>query len=114
MTARSTTRPLVCLTLVLCLCASLLAIAAPAAERERPTELRALAEPYSAALLTRAADPHKHAQQRPSTPSCFTPLPFQGATSDPGRLATAVQLPCSCSLWTAGPRTGHSPPAPIS
>ena len=114
MTAKSTTRPLVCLTLVLCLCASLLAIAVPAAERERPTELRALAEPYSAALLTRAADPHEHARHRPSAPSCFTQLPLQGAIPDPGRLATAVQVRCSCSLWTAGPRTGRSPPAPIS
>ena len=114
MTARSITRPLVCLTLVLCLCASLLAITAPAPERERATELRALAEPYSAALLTRAADPHEHARQRPSTPSCFTLLPLQGATSDPGRLAAAVQLRCPCSLWTAGPRTGRSPPAAIS
>ena len=53
MTATPTTRVLMCLLLVLSLCASMLAIAVPLRTRT-PDRLRALADPYSAALLTRA------------------------------------------------------------
>ena len=94
MTARSTTRPLVCVLLVLCLCAL-----APRDRRPRwrnaiaPTEFRALAAPYSTVLLTRAGDPHDHARQRPSAPSLFTLVPLHGGDSDPGRLAAAVERP---------------------
>ena len=110
MTARFTTRPLMCVLLVLSLCAPILTIAAPAADRHRATEFRALAAPSSAVLLTRTGARHDHARQRPCTPSLFTLVPLHGGGSDRGRLAAAVKSHAPRSLWTAAPRTGRSPP----
>jgi hypothetical protein len=111
MTPRFTTRSLLCALLVLSLCAPVLAIAAPAADRDRAAEFRALAAPSSSVLLTRAGTRDDHARQRPSTASVFTLLPLHGDASDPGRLAAAVERHAPRSLWTAEPRTGRSPPA---
>jgi hypothetical protein len=111
MTPRFTTRSLLCVLLLLSLCAPVLAIASPAADRDRATEFRALAAPSSAVLLTRAGARHDHARQRPSTLSVFTVVPLHSAASDPGRLAAAVERTAPRSLWTAEPRTGRSPPA---
>ena len=110
MTARSKTRPLVCVLLVLSLCACMLAIAAPTADRACATEFRALAAPSSTVLLTRAGTRHDHARQAASAPSLFTLVPLHGGAFDAGRLAGAIERHEPRSRWTAGPRTGRSPP----
>jgi hypothetical protein len=99
-----------CVLLVLSLCAPVLAIAAPAEDRNRATEFRGLAVPSSIVLVTRGGTLHEHARQRPSAPSLFTLIPLHGGESDPGRLAAVVEHHGPRSLWTAGPRTGRSPP----
>lgn len=83
-----------CVLLVLSLCAPVLALAAPS----------------STVLVTRGGTLHDHACQRPSAPSLFTLIPLHGGESDPGRLAAAVEHHAPRSRWTAGPRTGRSPP----
>jgi hypothetical protein len=111
MTPKSKTRSLACVLLALSLCAPILAIAAPPADRHCASEFRALAPPSSTVLLTRAGARHDHAGQRPSAPSLFTLIPLAGDASDPGRLAAAVERLLPRSLWTVAPRTGRSPPA---
>ena len=111
MTATSKTRPLVCVLLVLSLCAPMLAIAAATADRDCATEFRALAAPSSTVLLTRAGVTHDHARQRPCAPSLFTLIPLYGGRSDSGGLAAALERRVPSSLWTGGTRTGRSPPA---
>jgi hypothetical protein len=110
MTARSTTRSLVCLLLVFALCAPVLAIAAPAESRDRATELRGLAVPSSTVLMTRNGARHDHGRLRPSAPPVFTLVSLQGSVSDPGRLAAAVERYTPRPLWSPGPWTGRSPP----
>jgi hypothetical protein len=110
MTARFTTRPVVCVLLVLALCAPVLAIAAPAANRDRATEFRVIAAQSSTILLRPAGAGHDHARQRSSAPSLFTLVALHGGGSDPGRLAAAVDCHAGRTLWTAGPPTGRSPP----
>jgi hypothetical protein len=109
MTTGSTTRRLMCVLLVVCLCLQVLAIAAPARDRNASAEFRAVA-PSSAILLTRGSSGHDHARDRLSAPSLFTVIPQRCGDSDPGRLAAAVERQGPRSLWTAGPRTGRSPP----
>jgi hypothetical protein len=110
MTARYTARVLLCVLLALSLCAPMLAIASPAADRDRAAEFRSLA-PSSTVLLSRAGARHDHARQHPSAPSIFTLVPLHDGASNPGRPAAAVQCRLPRSLWTAGPWTGRSPPA---
>src|ERR1043166_5443352 len=109
MTARSTTRPLVCVLLVLFLCVQVLAIAAPAGERDGSAEFRGIAAPSSTALLRRGSTHNEDAAQRPSAPSLFPLVPRHGGACDPGRLARAVERHLPLSLWTAGPPTRRSP-----
>jgi hypothetical protein len=114
MTARPTTRPFVCVLLVLSFFASMAAIAAPAAECERATEMRAVAAASSTVLMSRAGAPNDHARQRPSGPSCFTLVRLHDSASDPGRLSATVEGCYPASISNAEPRTGRSPPAAIS
>jgi hypothetical protein len=111
MTASFTTRPLVCVLLVLSLCAQVLAFAAASADRDRASEFRALAAPSSTVLLSRDGARQDQARQRSSAPSLFTPVPLHGGASNSARLASTVERRAPLSLWTAGPRTGRSPPA---
>jgi len=110
MTARSTIRPLVGALLVLSLCAPVLKISAPAADRDRTTEFRALAAPSFNVLLTRSGGRYDRARQRPSAPSIFTLVRLHTGESDPRRLTPAVGRQTCRSIQTAGPRTGRSPP----
>ena len=110
MTARSTTRQLMCALLVLSLFVPAVAIAAPAADRDRATEFRAFAAQSSTVLMTRGGTVHDNARQRSSAPSIFTLIPLHGGASDRGRYAAVVEHRAPRSLWTAGPRTGRSPP----
>jgi hypothetical protein len=111
MTGSATTRRLVCVLLAVSLCAPILAVAAPAAaDCDCAADFRALAAPSSTVLLT-GAGARQHARQRPSAPSLFTLIPLHGGGSDPGRFAAGVERRSPRSLWTAGPRTGRSPPA---
>jgi hypothetical protein len=110
MSSTSTTRPIVCVLLVLSFCALVLVPAAPMADRDSATEFRTVAAPCSTVLLTRVGAGHDHARQRPSSPSLFTLVPLHRGASDPGRLVAAVERNAPPFLWTAGPRTGRSPP----
>jgi hypothetical protein len=110
MTARSTTRPLVCVLLAISLCAPILAIAAPARNPDVVTELRAVA-PSSALVLARMGARYDQARHRSSAPSVFVLNPLQGAVSDSGRLGAATEGRLPRSLPPGGPRTGRSPPS---
>jgi hypothetical protein len=109
MTARSTTRSLVSVLLVLSLCAPALAIAARATDSA--TEFSALAVPSSAVLLTRVAAWHDHVRQRPSAPSLCPLAPLHGGDCHPISLAAAMERQAPVPLLTASPRTGRSPPS---
>jgi hypothetical protein len=111
MKASSKTRTLACVLLVLSLCAPMLAIGAPTADRDRTAEFRALAAPSSVVLLSRAGIRHDHARQRQSASSVFTLIPLHGDGFDPGRFAESADARTPRSLRTGGPLTGRSPPA---
>ena len=108
--ARRTIRPLLCVLLVLSLCAPVLGIAAPAADPNPATEFRALAAPSSAVLLARGGTWQDDARQRPSAPSILTLIPLHGGEFDSGFLAVPVECRAPRSVWTGGLRTGRSPP----
>jgi len=110
MMASSKTRLLGCVLLVVCLCAPMLAFAAPAADSDRAMEFRALATPFSTVLLSRTGARHDDVRRRPSTPSLLTLVPLDGSACDPGRLAVASERRLAHSLCDAEPRTGRSPP----
>ena len=111
MTASSKTRVFVCALVALALCAPILANPAPTADRPSAATFRALAPPSSTLLFHRDGAGHDHARQRPATPTVFTLIPIHADASDPGAVATAVESPLPCSLWTSGPPTGRGPPA---
>jgi hypothetical protein len=110
MTKRPTTRLFVCALLVLPLCAPILAIAAPTAERDGTSEFRVFQELSQSVLLTSTGARQDHARQRPVAPSVFTLVPFHGAGVYCGRLGLRVENAVQPSLWAAGPRTGRGPP----
>lgn len=110
MIVTATTRPLVPVLLILCLCALLLGVAAPAADRDHVIEFRTLRTPTSTVLMTRAGAGYDHARERPSVPSLFTLLPFDSADPDSGHLAAADECWTPQFLWTLAPPDGRSPP----
>jgi hypothetical protein len=111
MTANSRTRPLLCVLLVLSLCAPMIAIAAPVMDRDGATQFSIVSTPSSFVLLTRAGALHDHARLRPSAPSLFTLVTLQVGALSATRFVEAVERRIPRSLWEAGPRTGRSPPA---
>src|SRR6478609_7871639 len=110
MTFRPTTRAVVCVLLVLFLCAPVVAIAAPAADRERAIEFRTLGAPCSMVVMNRGGAGYDHARPRPCAPTLLTLVPLDSAASDPGHFTAAIERRLPRSLWIAGPRTGRSPP----
>ncbi len=111
MTARSTARPLMCVLLVLSLGAPMVALTTTGADRACATEFRAFAAPPSTVLLVRAGAKFDQVRQRPSAPAPFTPVEFRYGGCNPGWLVAAIEPQFVRSVWTAGPRTGRSPPA---
>jgi hypothetical protein len=105
-----TTRLVVCALLILSLCAPILAIAGPGAERNGESDVRALSALSQSALLTGAGARPDHARQRPVAPSVFILVPLHRADSDRGRLDAAIESVTRPSLWAAGPRTVRGPP----
>jgi len=87
----------------------MVAIAAPAVGCDRPTEFRALAAAHS--ILLARADPRQDRPRRQSTPFLLIPVPVRGGEPDLVRLASATKRYVPHCLFTAGPRTGRSPPA---
>lgn len=109
MTRGITIRLYICALAVLSLCAPMVAIAAPDVSRDRPAGFRALAAPPSILLLARDGGRQDH-PRRSSTPFFLIPVPPGG---EPGlvRLASATKRYAPRRLFTAGLRTGRSPPA---
>jgi len=100
----------VCVLLVLFLCAPIVAIAAPAADRDRAIEFRTLGAPSSTVLMSRSGVGYDRARLRPSAPTLLILVPSDSTASDPGHFTAAIERRLPPSLWIAGPRTGRSPP----
>ena len=109
MTANSTTRPLLCVLLILSFCAPMLAIAAPVMDRDVATHFSVVSTPSSSVLLKLA--PRDHARRRQPAPSLFTLVTSEGRAFDRSGFVEALDRRLPRSLWKAGPRTGRSPPA---
>lgn len=107
---RFTIRPYVCALLVLCLCAAMVPNAAPVVSRDRASEFRALAAPPSLVLQIRA-DGRQYSTRRQSMPFLLIPVPLRRGAPDLVRLMAAPNRRAPLYLFTAGTRTGRSPPA---
>lgn len=110
MTRTVTIRRFVCALAALSVCAPMIAIAAPPVRSDRPAEFRAVAAPPSIVLLGRADGRQDHAR-RLSRPFFVIPVPRRGGEPDLVRVAAATKRYAPRCLFTAGPRTGRSPPA---
>ena len=90
MTLRSTRRSLQYILLVLSLCASIRAIAAPVVERGRAIEFATLRAPSPTALIPHGGPFYNHVRRLPSGSSLFTLVPFENRAVDSGHLVVLI------------------------
>lgn len=110
MALRSTTRSLQYILLVLCLCAPIRAIAAPAAERDRATEFATLRVPCPTVLIIRGGRLYDHGRQFDSASSFFTVVPFENPAVDPGHFVRTIEHRTTGLLWIPPSAGQRSPP----
>ena len=110
MIGSSTIRRCVCLLVALCLCAPMIAVAAPAVGRDVPTEFCTLAAPPANVLLARTGG-RQDQSRKPASPFFLIPVLQRAGEPDLVQLAAATRQSAPLCLLTAGPRTGRSPPA---
>jgi hypothetical protein len=109
-TATSAARLFVTVMLIVFLGAPVLAMAAPAAERDRAVAFRTVRVPSPMVLMIRSRGFHDDALQRSWAPSLVAVIQFESAASGPGHLAGAVARWRARSLWIPAPIYGRSPP----